>query len=165
MFRRLILLSAMLGLHSASSGIAVRASGEPAASPISTDDRHFFEKSVRPLLVTRCLKCHGGTKMGAPGDPARRKRHSGRHVGDEPSNGGPSRSLPATPLVESAAADVERIDELLQREIDRQGFSRPAADRRAPCCDDLPMTSRGYRQTPSKRSRSSPSSHLMRGSS
>ena len=64
MFRQLILLSAMLGLQGASAGIAVRASDEPAASPMSADDRDFFEKQVRPLLVTRCLVCHGGTKAG-----------------------------------------------------------------------------------------------------
>ncbi|MBM4002475.1 MAG: DUF1549 domain-containing protein [Planctomycetes bacterium] len=33
-----------------------------AVSPISDEDRTFFEKEVRPLLVKRCFECHGGTK-------------------------------------------------------------------------------------------------------
>jgi mono/diheme cytochrome c family protein len=31
---------------------------------ISQQDRDFFEKEVRPLLVKRCFECHGGTKAG-----------------------------------------------------------------------------------------------------
>jgi hypothetical protein len=195
MFRQLILLTAMLGLQSASAGIAVRASDEPAASPMSADDRDFFEKQVRPLLVARCLKCHGGTKAGGglslqsaqgwrkggengpaivPGKPddsllieaityGSLEMPPADEGGQLPAEeiavltkwvamgapdprdgsdilGGMSREeaeqwwafqpLPATP-VEDAAADVKRIDELVQREIDRQGLTvAPAADRR-----------------------------------
>jgi hypothetical protein len=35
---------------------------DPVPSPLSVEDRDFFEKQVRPLLVRRCLECHGGTK-------------------------------------------------------------------------------------------------------
>jgi mono/diheme cytochrome c family protein len=40
-------------------------SAEDAASEkISPEQHEFFEKQVRPLLVQRCLECHGGTKAG-----------------------------------------------------------------------------------------------------
>jgi hypothetical protein len=40
------------------------AADETAANSISTEDRDFFEKHVRPLLVKRCFECHGGAKTG-----------------------------------------------------------------------------------------------------
>ncbi len=33
-----------------------------SAAAASSDDDEFFEKEVRPVLVERCLKCHGGDK-------------------------------------------------------------------------------------------------------
>ncbi len=195
MFRRLIMLGALFGLQGAVSGNAVRASDESVSSPISVDDRDFFEKKVRPLLEVRCLKCHGGTKAGGgltlqsapgwrkggengppivPGKPDESllieainydslemppADEGGKLPAEEiailtkwvaigapdPRDGndvlgGMSREeaqqwwafqpLSATP-VEDAAADVKRIDELLQREIDRQGLPvAPAADQR-----------------------------------
>lgn len=35
---------------------------ESAGAAISPEQREFFEKQVRPLLVKRCFECHGGTK-------------------------------------------------------------------------------------------------------
>ena len=41
--------------------LLLAASAAPAADPAPAGD-DFFEKEVRPLLVERCLKCHGETK-------------------------------------------------------------------------------------------------------
>jgi len=43
----------------------VQAGSETAskAKPISADDREFFEKRIRPLLVENCFKCHSGPKV------------------------------------------------------------------------------------------------------
>lgn len=38
-------------------------SAEPPAT-LSPDERVFFEKQVRPLIVERCFACHAGTKAG-----------------------------------------------------------------------------------------------------
>lgn len=38
------------------------AADEPPRKNISPEEREFFEKQVRPLLVKRCFECHGGTK-------------------------------------------------------------------------------------------------------
>ena len=46
------------------SALGLFAADEPAAERLSEDDREFFEKQVRPVLVKRCLGCHGGTKAG-----------------------------------------------------------------------------------------------------
>ena len=51
------------GVRLADGGIAVVVSGgrkAPAAPADSTENIEFFEKQVRPLLATRCQKCHSG---------------------------------------------------------------------------------------------------------
>ncbi len=51
-----LLAFALLGLPS-------RAGAEPAAvASITPEQEKFFEEQVRPLLVTRCQKCHGAEK-------------------------------------------------------------------------------------------------------
>lgn len=37
---------------------------DPVPVAISPEDREFFEKQIRPLLVQRCFECHAGTKAG-----------------------------------------------------------------------------------------------------
>src|ERR1700675_4545870 len=41
-------------------GLAALAPARADAPPTAGDE--FFEKEVRPLLINRCLKCHGGEK-------------------------------------------------------------------------------------------------------
>lgn len=41
---------------------SVMADEKTAPAAISAEQRDFFEKQVRPLLVKRCFECHGGTK-------------------------------------------------------------------------------------------------------
>ena len=195
MLRQLVLLSAMASSLSAVSGDLLRAEDELATTPISTDDRDYFEKEIRPLLVTRCLKCHGGTKaagglslQSAPG--WRKGGENGPAIvpgkpdesllieainyeslemppadegGQLPAEeiavltkwvalgapdprdgfdvlGGMSREvaqqwwafqpLPAEPM-KDVSADVTHIDQLVQREVDRQGLTvAPPADHR-----------------------------------
>ena len=42
-------------------GLAVAFGPAHADAPAAAGDE-FFEKEVRPLLIERCLKCHGGEK-------------------------------------------------------------------------------------------------------
>ena len=68
---------------------ALGAAEEPAASPISAEDREFFEKEVRPLLVKRCFECHGGTKPVAGClEPARVGERGRERTGDHPGQAG-----------------------------------------------------------------------------
>ena len=67
------------------AGVGVDGVGA-ADAPASAGDE-FFEKEVRPLLVDRCLKCHGGEKTRgglkldlARGDPPGRRQRPGRHA-------------------------------------------------------------------------------------
>lgn len=46
------------------SGSDVVGAEAPGAAKLSAEEREFFEKQVRPLLVKRCFECHGGTKAG-----------------------------------------------------------------------------------------------------
>lgn len=170
---------------------------EPSAGKITAEDRDFFEKKVRPLLVKRCFECHDGTKtkgglslasangwktggdsgpaivpgkpdesllirsirytdedyqmppakrggklpadeiailtkwveMGAP-DPRMGTVVLGGMTRDEAQKWWAFQPLPKLPKGE-AAADVRRIDEVLQREIQRKGLNTaPMADRR-----------------------------------
>jgi hypothetical protein len=49
---------ALLCLLFVSLGPTLRGAEAPGAPSITPDDRDFFEKRVRPLLVERCHKCH-----------------------------------------------------------------------------------------------------------
>lgn len=59
-FRLILTVTVLVGVGQS----VVAADAESAAPAISASDRNFFEKEVRPLLVKRCLECHGGTKAG-----------------------------------------------------------------------------------------------------
>ena len=50
-----VLCVCLVGLLSARSSVAADATKRPAATP---EQIEFFEKHVRPVLVTRCYKCH-----------------------------------------------------------------------------------------------------------
>src|SRR6266566_840767 len=39
-------------------GAGVPAAGSPKAAVVSTTDREFFERKVRPLLSQHCYQCH-----------------------------------------------------------------------------------------------------------
>ena len=53
MRRRVLLLLCFAFL-----GSSLRAGESPAATAVTPEDRDFFEKKVRPLLVAECQKCH-----------------------------------------------------------------------------------------------------------
>jgi mono/diheme cytochrome c family protein len=166
-----------------------------AEKQISVEDRDFFEKQVRPLLVKRCFECHGGTKaagglslatakgwakggengpaivpgkpeesrlinainyrelemppadnggklpaeeiailtkwvaMGAP-DPRDGSDVLGGMTREEAQNWWAFQPIPETPTAD-IGTDAKRIDELVLREVQRQGLTiAPAADRR-----------------------------------
>ena len=192
-FTGLLLFAALLLGYTATG---LFSADEPAAEPLSAEDRDFFEKQVRPLLVKRCLACHGGTKAGGglsletaagwrkggeggpaivPGKPDESllidainyrslemppAAKGGQLPADEiailtkwvargapdPRDGrdvlgGMSRDeaakwwafqpLPIVDPTSDMAADVERIDALIQQELDRHALPvAPMADRR-----------------------------------
>ena len=64
MLRRVVGLLLFAGLVPGLAGTVVFSADEPATEPLPAEDRDFFEKQVRPVLVKRCLGCHGGTKAG-----------------------------------------------------------------------------------------------------
>ena len=55
-FPFLILAAALSGAGSAFA--ALDESAPPAAQPITAEQRDFFEKKIRPVLVDKCYKCH-----------------------------------------------------------------------------------------------------------
>lgn len=62
MFRpfRLLILTVAWSWGAADSTLSAAETTD--AKPLSAEERDFFEKQVRPVLVKRCLDCHGGTK-------------------------------------------------------------------------------------------------------
>jgi len=168
---------------------------DPAASTLSAEDRAFFEKEVRPLLVKRCFECHGGSaaeggltlasaegwqhggdsgpaivpgkpnesylieainyeswemppaerggklpekeiailtkwvEMGAP-DPRTGSEVLGGMTKDEAESWWAFQPLPDVPQAKRSE-DVQRVDDLLNREIESRGLElAPAAERR-----------------------------------
>ena len=53
---------------------------ETVVEKVSTEDRAFFEKEVRPLLVKRCFECHGGSE--AEGGLSLASAEGWKHGGD-----------------------------------------------------------------------------------
>jgi cytochrome c553 len=56
---RILVLAASL------SGLGLTARPAPGTDPPSAEDVRFFESRVRPLLVEKCVKCHGPEKQKA----------------------------------------------------------------------------------------------------
>ena len=52
----LLLLMSVSAVHAAEKSPA-------AKTPVDQKQLHFFEKNVRPLLIKRCLECHGEKKQ------------------------------------------------------------------------------------------------------
>lgn len=72
--------------------VATLRADESVAEKISTEDRAFFEKEVRPLLVKRCFECHGGSE--AEGGLSLASAEGWKHGGGNHRNGLPGdRSL------------------------------------------------------------------------
>ena len=191
-FARSVGLVAFLWLLTASS---TSKSDEPVTDRIPAEDREFFEKKVRPLLIKRCFECHGGSEaagglslasangwkhggdsgpaiapgkpdesllieainyeslemppleaggklpddeiviltkwiaMGAP-DPRVGSEVLGGMTLEEAREWWAFQPLPSLPPADPAA-DIRRVDELVEREIESQGLEvAPAADRR-----------------------------------
>jgi hypothetical protein len=63
LLRASVRLSFGLGCALVVSGVACAAppatTGAPGPKPTSSEQEHFFELKVRPLLVARCFRCHG----------------------------------------------------------------------------------------------------------
>ncbi len=56
--------SAMFFAAAASVGLLWNMASVPAAeTPVSAEDLKFFETKVRPVLVARCVKCHGAAQQ------------------------------------------------------------------------------------------------------
>jgi len=64
MARRSPVLVLLAGLLIGLTANVFVSADEPVGNKLSIEDREFFEKQVRPLLVKRCFECHGGTKAG-----------------------------------------------------------------------------------------------------
>jgi len=85
---------------------------ESIAEKISTEDRAFFEKEVRPLLVKRCFECHGGSE--AEGGLSLASAEGWRHGGDS----GPA-IVPGKPE-----------ESFLIEAVNYESWEMPPADRR-----------------------------------
>jgi mono/diheme cytochrome c family protein len=59
--RKLVLVAGLLCCLAWSS---LASAEDTASEKPSPEQREFFEKQVRPLLVKRCFECHGATKAG-----------------------------------------------------------------------------------------------------
>ena len=90
---------------------------ESIAEKISTEDRAFFEKEVRPLVVKRCFECHGGSK--AEGGLSLASAEGWKHGGD------------SGPAIVPGKADesfvVEAVKPQLLLCLPEATFHRPAA--------------------------------------
>ncbi len=141
-------------------GLAAAVGPARADAPAAAGDE-FFEKEVRPLLVERCLKCHGGEKTrgglkltSRDGDPPGRRHRPGRRArqaGRQPAHQGrPLRRHDADAQGQASCRPRHRRPDAL-------GGNRPALPRRrrrTPAASTSP-TSSGVSGR-SSRSRSSP---------
>ena len=64
-----------------------------AAGHAEDDQAEFFEKRIRPLLVTRCFYCHTNTKMGGLRVDSRQALLKGGKTGPAVVPGKPEESL------------------------------------------------------------------------